>query len=160
MRKTITIGDKEVTLSNGIAWALEYRDQFNEDPIQKHIPLVATIGESIATVLSEMDGDKLTLTNLSRSLQGRVFELLIPLMQTEFLDIIINVTWAMAKACDDELPPPREWIEQFDEFPLDVVVPEVYGLLVSGFVSTKNLKSLSKMKDNLVEQAQANKNQN
>lgn len=159
MKKVITIGDKEVTLSNGIAWALEYRDQFNEDPIQKHIPLVATIGESIATVLSEIEGDTLTATNVSRALQGRVFELLIPLMQTELLDTIINVTWAMAKACDDELPPPRQWIKQFDEFPLDIVVPEVYGLLVSGFVSTKNLKSLSKMKDSLVEQAQA-KNQN
>ena len=158
MKKVITIGDKEVTLSNGIAWALEYRDQFNEDPIQKHIPLVATIGESIATVLSEIEGDTLTATNVSRALQGRVFELLIPLMQTELLDTIINVTWAMAKACDDTLPPPRQWIKQFDEFPLDVIIPEVYGLLVSGFVSTKNLKSLSKMKDNLVEQAQA-KNQ-
>lgn len=158
MKKVITIGDKEVTLSNGIAWALEYRDQFNEDSLQKHIPLVATIGESIATVLSEIEGDTLTATNVSRALQGRVFELLIPLMQTELLDTIINVTWAMAKACDDTLPPPRQWIKQFDEFPLDVIVPEVYGLLISGFVSTKNLKSLSKMKDNLVEQAQA-KNQ-
>ena len=152
MKKTIMIGDVEVTLSNSIAWALEYRDQFNEDPIQKHIPLVATIAESIAAVLAEADGDgNISVTSVSQALQGRVFDLLIPLMQTEFLDTLINVTWAMAKAADDTIPPPNKWIRQFDEFPLDVVVPSVYEMLLKGFVSTKNLKRLSQVKDNLAE---------
>ena len=69
-------------------------------------------------------------------------EILLPLFQVEFVDTIINVTWAMAKAADEDIDPPKRWVRQFDEFPLDVVVPAVYELVLKGFVSSKNLKRL------------------
>jgi hypothetical protein len=48
----------------------------------------------------------------------------------------------MAKAADEDIDPPKRWVRQFDEFPLDVVVPAVYELVLKGFVSSKNLKRL------------------
>jgi hypothetical protein len=71
-------------------------------------------------------------------------EILLPLFQVEFVDTIINVTWAMAKAADEDIEPPKRWVRQFEEFPLDVIVPAVYELVLKGFVSSKNLKRLKK----------------
>jgi hypothetical protein len=67
------------------------------------------------------------------------------MFQVEFVDVIINVTWAMAKAADENIEPPKRWVRQFEEFPLDVVFPAVYDLVVKGFVSSKNLKRLKKL---------------
>jgi hypothetical protein len=76
-------------------------------------------------------------------------EILLPLFQVEFVDTIINVTWAMAKAADEDIEPPKRWVRQFEEFPLDVVVPAVYELVLKGFVSSKNLKRLKKVSASL-----------
>jgi hypothetical protein len=60
-------------------------------------------------------------------------------------EITINgfrLIWAMAKAADESIDPPKEWVKQFDEFPLDVVVPAIYEMALNGFVSSKNLTRL------------------
>lgn len=153
MEKVIMIGSTEVKLSNSIAWTMEYRDQFGRDVIQDHLPFFASITEALATIVSE-NGTELTMTDILKSIEGRVMDLMIPLMQLDGMQTIINVTWAMAKACDDSLPPPKQWIRQFDEFPLDVVVPAVYSLAFSGFVSSKNLTRLTKTLADLREKSQ------
>lgn len=153
MEKVIQIGSTEVKLSNSIAWTMEYRDQFGRDVIQDHLPFFASITEALATIVSE-NGTELTITDILKSIEGRVMDLMIPLMQLDGMQTIISVTWAMAKACDDTLPPPRQWIKQFDEFPLDVVVPAVYSLAFSSFVSSKNLTRLTKTLADLREKSQ------
>jgi hypothetical protein len=55
----------------------------------------------------------------------------------------------MAKAANEDLDPPKKWVRQFDEFPLDVVVPTVYDMVLKGFVSSKNLKRLKSLKRSL-----------
>lgn len=72
-------------------------------------------------------------------------DVLLPMFQVEFVDTVINVTWAMAKAADESILPPKQWVRQFEEFPLDVVGPAVYDLVIRGFVSSKNLKRLKKI---------------
>lgn len=148
MQEVIKISDKEIVLSNNISWALEYRDQFGKDVLQEHIPLLATISDTIASVIAE-NGEEVSVRTIMDTIQGRSYELLIPLMQAEFMTTIINVTWAMAKAYDDNILPPKQWIKQFDEFPLDVIVPKVYGLMLKGFVSSKNLTRLTRILDDL-----------
>ncbi len=64
------------------------------------------------------------------------------MFQAEFVDTIVNVTWAMAKAADEDIAPPKQWVRQFEEFPLDVVGPAIYEMVLKGFVSSKNLKRL------------------
>lgn len=154
MEKIITINDtQQIKLSNSIAWTMEYRDQFGRDVIQDHLPFFASITEALATIVSE-NGTELTMTDILKSIEGRVMDLMIPLMQLDGMQTILNVTWAMAKACDDSIPPPKQWIRQFDEFPLDVVVPAVYSLAFSGFVSSKNLARLTKTLADLREKSQ------
>ena len=76
-------------------------------------------------------------------------EVLLPMFQAEFVDLIVNVTWAMAKAADENIETPKRWVRQFEEFPLDVVGPAVYDLVLKGFVSSKNLRRLKKIGNEL-----------
>lgn len=144
MEKVIKIGEKEVRLSNNVAWTMEYRDQFNKDIVPAIMPLLSTMTEAISSVVSEA-GTDLTLQSLADAVQGRANDILLPMYQLELVDLI-NVTWAMAKAADEDIEPPRKWIRQFDNFPLDVIGPAVLEMVMFGFVSSKNLIRLKSLK--------------
>ena len=145
MEKVIKIGKQEVQLNNNVAWTMEYRDQFGKDIVPALMPVIASMIEGVSTVVSDAGGSDINLTDIAGALQGRTMDVLLPMFQVEFVDVIINVTWAMAKAADENVLPPKQWVRQFDEFPLDVVGPAVYDLVIRGFVSSKNLKRLKKI---------------
>ena len=144
MEKIIKIGKQEVRLNNNVAWTMEYRDQFGKDIVPALMPLLASIVEGVSTVVAESGSGEISVTDIADAVQGRSMEVLMPLFQVEFVDTIINVAWAMAKAADENIEPPKRWVRQFEEFPLDVIVPAVYELILKGFVSSKNLKRLKK----------------
>lgn len=140
MNKTIKISkDKELVISNNLAWAMIYKSQFGHDIVPDIMPIVSAItkllgelskanGTDVASVLKSLDGDS-------------VQDALIELCALQFTDFI-NLTWAMAKANDDDIETPDKWVRQFDHFPIDVIAPAVFDLLLKGLVSSKNLKSL------------------
>lgn len=140
MEKIIKIGKQEVKLDNNAAWTMEYRDQFGKDILPVLLPMGASIAEMLATIASS--ADDLSLRSLAESVEGRTMDILLPLMQVEMVDILINVTWAMAKATDESIDPPKKWIRQFDSFPIDIVAPTVYDMAMKGFISSKNQKRL------------------
>lgn len=88
---------------------------------------------------------EITTSSIAEALEGRTMEILLPMFQAEFVELVVNVTWAMAKAADESIDPPKKWARQFEEFPLDVVGPAVLDLVLKGFVSSKNLKRLKKI---------------
>lgn len=147
MEKIIKIGKQEVKLSNNVAWTMEYRDQFGKDIVPSIMPILGTVVETVATMAS--DGKELELAQLVSSLEGRAMDILLPMFQVEFVDIVINVTWAMAKAADENIEPPKRWVRQFETFPLDVVMPTIFDMVLKGFISSKNLKRLGKIKESL-----------
>jgi hypothetical protein len=149
MEKIIKIGKQEVKLSNNVAWLMEYKDQFGKDATQELIPLVATLVETIGSGLASYKDGVINLESLSESIEGRSFELMLPLYQSELSTTLINITWAMGKAADETIDPPKKWVRQFDSFPLDVIGPEVWELAVKGFVSSKNLKRLRSLLGNV-----------
>ncbi len=148
MEKVIKIGKQDVRLSNNIAWTMEYRDQFNKDIVPVIMPLFASLMESVASVVSTSDGE-LTVKKMAEAIEGRAMDILLPAMQIEFVDIIINITWAMAKAADENILPPKRWVRQFDTFPIDVIAPAIYDLALKGMVSPKNLKRLKNIRVSL-----------
>ena len=145
MTEIIKIGDKEVTLSNNVAWTMEYRDQFGKDIVPALMPVLASMVEGVSPIISESEYGELNVSTIAESLQGRALDILLPMFQVEFVDTIINVTWSMAKAADENIAPPEQWVKQFEEFPLDVVGPAIYEMVLKGFVSSKNLKRLKKL---------------
>ena len=142
MEKVIKIGKHEVRLNNNVAWTMEYRDQFGKDIVPTLMPILASMIEGVSSVIAEAGSDKIEIESLATAIEGRSMDILLPMYQVEFVDTIINVTWAMAKAADEKIEPPKRWVRQFETFPLDIIVPSVYELILKGFVSSKNLKRL------------------
>lgn len=149
MEKTIKIGDKDVRLNNNAAWCMEYKDQFGRDILPALLPVIASAFEGLSSVLADKTDKKIDAQDLAEAIEGRTMEILLPMLQVEFNDVIIGVTWALAKCADEDIPEPKRWIRQFDTFPLDVIVPEVYELVITGFTSSKNLKRLENIKNSL-----------
>ena len=145
MEKIIKIGKQEVKLNNNAAWTMEYKDQFGKDIIPAIMPVLASMIEGVSSLIVEAGTDEIRIDTLASALEGRSMDILLPMFQVEFVDTIINVTWAMAKAADEDIDPPKKWIRQFETFPLDIVAPTVYELIFKGFVSSKNLKRLKNL---------------
>lgn len=147
MEKTIKIGKKSVKLNNNVSWAIVYRDQFGRDIIPTIMPLFASALDIISGIINETGKtDDIELTDLAKLADGdSLLNAAIHLGGFEFTDLIC-ITWALAKCADEDIPAPREWIEQLDTFPVDVVAPEVFSLIFKGVVSSKNLKRLEDLK--------------
>ncbi|WP_407382515.1 hypothetical protein [Ruminococcus sp.] len=147
MEKTIKIGKKSVRLNNNVSWAIVYRDQFGRDIIPTIMPLFASALDIISGIINETGKtDNIELTDLAKLADGdSLINAAIHLGGFEFTDLIC-ITWALAKCADEDIPEPREWISQFDNFPVDVVAPEVFSLIFKGVVSSKNLKRLEDLK--------------
>ena len=146
MEKVIKIGKQEVRLNNNVAWTMEYRDQFGKDILPVIMPLLASMIEGVSTIMADAAKEgELTTTNIAEALEGRTMEVLLPAFQAEFVDLVINVTWAMAKVADESIAPPKQWVRQFDGFYIDEVGPAIFDLILKGFVSSKNLRRLKKI---------------
>lgn len=147
MEKIIKIGKKSVKLNNRVSWAIVYRDQFGRDIIPTIMPLFASALDIISGIINETGKtDDIELTDLAKLADGdSLLNAAIHLGGFEFTDLIC-ITWALAKCADEDIPAPREWIEQFETFPVDVVAPEVFSLIFKGVVSSKNLKRLEDLK--------------
>ena len=150
MIKTITIDDKDIVLDNNVGWTLIYRDQFGRDIIPAIMPLLAGALDVVSGIFQEA-GDKkeITIENLAKLADGdTLINAMIHIGGFEFVDFI-NITWAMAKNADDSIPEPNIWLKQFDEFPVDVIGPEVVKLIFKGMVSSKNLERLNGLMKNV-----------
>lgn len=147
MEKTIKIGKKSVRLNNNISWAIAYRDQFGRDIIPALMPLLASALDIISGLINETGKtDEIDLGDLAKLADGdTLINAVIHLGGFEFTDLIC-ITWALAKCADEDIPAPREWVAQFDTFPIDVIAPEVFSLIFKGVVSSKNLKRLEDLK--------------
>ena len=150
MEKTIKIGKKSVRLNNNISWAIVYRDQFGRDIIPALMPLLASALDIISGLINETGKtEDIELADLAKLADGdALLNAVIHLGGFEFTDLIC-ITWALAKCADEDIPAPREWIAQFDSFPIDVIAPEVFTLIFKGVVSSKNLKRLEDLKERI-----------
>ena len=150
MEKIVKIGKQEVRLNNNVAWTMEYRDQFGKDILPAIMPLLASMIEGVSTVVAEAnEAGEMTTSSIAEAIEGRTMDVLLPMFQAEFVDLVINVTWAMAKVADESIDPPKRWVRQFDSFPLDVVGPIIFDMVLKGFVSSKNLKRLKKIGESI-----------
>ena len=150
MEKVIKIGKQEVKLNNNVAWTMEYRDQFGKDILPAVMPLLASMIEGVSTIAADANRNgSITIESIAETLEGRAIDVLLPMFQAEFVDLVVNVTWSMAKAADENIEPPKRWVRQFDTFPLDVVGPAVFDMATKGFISSKNLKRLKKISESL-----------
>lgn len=109
MEKTITIDGKEVKLKSTAATALRYKAQFGKDFISEIVKL---------NKLGKLDLTEDDEVNLE-SLENVDFE------------VFYNFTWVLAKTADATIPEPLSWLDQFDEFPLFDIIPQIQDILAA-----------------------------
>lgn len=128
MRSTIKIGDKkEIKINTSWNWAYIYQDYFGHDIIPDLVPLIDTFIETLTGLLNGAETDE---DDLSGKLYGME------------ITTVTNVIWALAKNADDSIPEVREWLDGFDRFPLDIILPEVLDKLAGSMMSTKKAELL------------------
>jgi hypothetical protein len=113
MEKTITIDGKQVRFKSNGATPLRYKAQFGKDYFKEIMKLAQ---------LEKLQGKKKISAADLDALDFEVF---------------YNISWIMAKTAEPTIPEPLEWLEQFDEFPMIDIIPEIQELLLSSFQTTK-----------------------
>ena len=113
MEKTIEIDGKKIRFKSNGATPLRYKAQFGKDYFKEIIKLAP---------LQKLNGKK---GIAPEELAALVFE------------VFYNISWIMAKTADPSIPEPLEWLDQFDEFPMAEVIPQLQDLMLSSFKSTK-----------------------
>jgi hypothetical protein len=112
MEKTITIDGKEIRFKTNGATPLRYKAQFGRDYFKEILKMAP---------LANKDKNDFDV----KDLEALDFE------------VFYNLAWIMAKTADSSIPEPIAWLEQFDEFPMAEVIPELQDMLLASIQTTK-----------------------
>lgn len=149
MIKEINISENEkIKLNASLGWVLRYRAQFGHDILPDLLPMLES---GLVLVGGAMDeSGELEWRKLLEF--DTVSSAMISFAGAEFTTAL-NIIWAMAKNADESIPAPFEWANQFENFPLDKIIPEVLDALISTVVSEKNRKRLVALKKKIQPEA-------
>lgn len=115
MEKTIYIDEKPVQLKSTGGTALRYKAQFGKDYFAEILKLYP-------------------LANL----QGKDFsELSIEDMKQLDFEVFYNLTWVLAKTANPSIPDPITWLDQFETFPIEDVMPQLQDIIEATMSSKK-----------------------
>lgn len=148
MEKKIKFDSKtSITVNNNVGWLFVYKDQFGRDIVPTLIPILNAGIDLVFGIYKEI-GVEVTMEKLANIDTDELTNALYSAAGLEAVDLV-NIVWALAKNADEEIPEPREWVKQFDTFPVDIIAPAVFELVFKSMVSTKNLKRLQSLRESL-----------
>ena len=107
MEKTIEIDNKKVSFKSTAATPLRYKAQFGKDFFVDIMKLSSLDG------LNSKKIDKLDF------------------------DVFYNIIWVLAKTANKKIPDPITWLDEFEEFPLFDIIPELQDLILSSMQTKK-----------------------
>jgi hypothetical protein len=113
MEKVITIDGQKVKFKSNASTPLRYKAQFGKDYFKEILKLAP---------LAKAKNKKEITTDIIAALDFEIF---------------YNIAWIMAKTADPTIPEPLEWLDQFEEFPMAEIIPELQSMVASNFRSTK-----------------------
>lgn len=139
MIKTIKISEeKDLKLDSSQAWTIIFEAQFQHDILPDLLPLLnAAIDVSLE--LYRATGGKISnpIEILDKMDPENIKDALLDLAALQYTDLQ-RIIWALAKNADDNVEEPLRFFKGFDVFPWDVVLPELFELLIRSTVSAKN----------------------
>ena len=145
MIKTIKLNENQsIELNSSIGWLLIYRSQFNKDILPELLPLIEALTRVIAGVFSDLTikDNEVELEEIIKSLDSDIVsDFFITLSGCE-ATTILNITWALAKNSNSGIESPEVFFNKFDNFPMDIIIPEIFTMVGKSCISTKNLKRL------------------
>ena len=111
MEKTIEIDNKQVRFKSTAATPLRYKAQFGKDFFVDIMKLSSIEG---------LNTEKIDINKIDK---------------LDF-EVFYNIIWVLAKTADKTIPEPMTWLDEFDEFPLFEIIPELQDLIL-GSMKTK-----------------------
>lgn len=114
MEKTIEIDGKQVRFKSTAATPLRYKSQFGKD------------------YFSEI----LKLEKLSKVINSKKMTDAEKVANVDF-ELFYNVSWVLAKTADNKIPEPLAWLDEFEVFPLEEIMPELMDLMLSSMQGKK-----------------------
>ncbi|MFH7833826.1 hypothetical protein [Bacillus luti] len=111
MEKTIVIDGQKVKLKATAATVKRYKAQFRRNLFADLMALGAI------NALTSADGSEQPIDVSNLDLGKVDFEL------------IYDLTWLYAKTADPNIPDPMTWLDEFEEFPIEEIMPEVMELV-------------------------------
>ena len=108
----MTIDGRQVRFKSTGAFLLRYKAQFGRDALQDILKLQGAID------------NKNQIKNIDAL----------------DLEVFYNLVWTLAKTADPSIPPPLEWLDEFSEFPLMDIIPEIVDMIFSCLTSTVESK--------------------
>ena len=146
MIKNIKIDKSQsIEINSSMGWLYTYQEQFGHDPMVVIMPAIeAGLGTIVSILNKTRAGDKgeLLLSNIIEAMDDEILQNAFIQLSGMQLTTISNIIWAMAKNADDDISEPKEWINSFEIFPVDVVLPEVLRAIITSSISKKNAKKL------------------
>ena len=115
MEKTITIDGKQVRFKANGATPLRFKAQFGKDYFKEILKLMP---------MQKLAGKKPEDIEMKD-------------LETLDFELFYNMAWILAKTADPSIPEPIAWLEQFEEFPMIEVIPELQELMGSSFSQLK-----------------------
>lgn len=141
MIRTIKVDDKTVEVNSSMGWLYVYRNRFGHDILPDLMPVVESVLMAISSVLEETKGEFNETTMASAMNNDALVDAFIKMAGMEMLTVF-NIFWAMAYNKDNSIPAPEEYINSFEKFPVDEVVPELLKAIIESSVSSKNAQRL------------------
>lgn len=141
MIRTINVDDKTVEVNSSMGWLYVYRNRFGHDILPDLMPVVESVLMAISSVLEETKGEFNETTMASAMNNDALVDAFIKMAGMEMLTVF-NIFWAMAYNKDNSIPAPEEYINSFEKFPVDEVVPELLKAIIESSVSSKNAQRL------------------
>lgn len=112
MEKTIKIDGRQVAFKSSGALPKRYKMQFGRDYF----------------------ADMLAMKNMSEDIAEGQNEL-----QGVDFDMFYDLAWTLAKTADSSIPDPIAWLDEFDEFPIADILPQIQDLITAS-ISSNNAK--------------------
>ena len=112
MEKILIIDGRQVKFKSTGAFLLRYKAQFGRDALQDIFKLQDAVDS------------KNRIKNISAL----------------DLEVLYDLAWTLAKTADPNIPPPLEWLDEFSEFPLMDIIPEIVDMVFSCLTSTVESK--------------------
>lgn len=152
MKKVIELNESHsIELDASVGWLIVYRSNFGHDILPDIMPIIESFMGIAVEILQ-----KSTAKNNKKKNEISISEIMSILDDDMVSDIFINLSaletitilqiiWSMAKKADKSILSFEEYFDQFDLFPMDMVIPEAIKLIIESSISSKKATSLLTM---------------
>lgn len=147
MIKTIRIdNDHSIELNGSMGWLFKYRAQFGRDILPELMPMLEALVQLIAAAFDGgKDMKEMTAEDIVKNVdQVDLYNALSTLSGMELVTLI-EIVWALAKNANKDISEPEEWVNQFEAFPIDEIMPEAINVILESSITSKNSQRLLKM---------------